>query len=340
MKRILLIFGLSANILSANAQLTLTGTSYTQNFDGLPTYPTGWNTYNHATATSLGSVEAIQYFGSSIPSTYFADSSSCIGSVHVGGFKNFPSATVLSLSDDMCATTPPTFTNRALGVRQVDSANGTHPKLDPGASFVLKIANTTGFSNFHLTFKLQSLDTMSTRTTTWTVDYGIGASPTSFTPATATGIMTTGNHVYSNNTITVNFGTALDNKSGPVYIRVAALAYTSGSGNRASTAIDDFNLTWSSTSGISNITGQPQVGLTVLGNATSDKVTFGYNLDENADYAFSIYDITGRVLHSQHINAKTGDQQIAISNMHLTPGMYFAKMYNSNSSSVAKIMIQ
>lgn len=340
MKKTLLIFGIIATVTTAQAQVTLTGSTYTQNFDGLPTYPTGWSTYNHATANSLGSVEAIQYFGVGIPSTYFADSGSCIGSVHVGGFKNFPSATALSLSDDLCATTPPTITNRALGVRQVDSANSTHPKLDPGASFVLKIANTSGLKNFSVSFKLQSLDTMSTRTTTWTLDYGVGTSPTSFTPVTTTGIMTTGNHVFSNNTITASFGSALNNLAGPVYIRVSALSYSAGSYNRASSAIDDFTLTYANSLGISNVSEEHNIALILLGNATSEKLTFEYNVEEATQFNFAIYDLTGRVLHSRNLNAQIGGQQITVDGLHLAPGMYIAKINNSSSSAFAKIIVQ
>src|SRR5690606_15477876 len=85
----------------------------------------------------------------------------------------------------------------------------------------------------------------SVRTTTWIVDYGVGANPTVFTPVTTVGTMTTGNNIFGNNTITVDFGTALDNISGPVFIRIVTLDPTTGGGNRATTAIDNVNLTWS-----------------------------------------------------------------------------------------------
>lgn len=332
---------------SANAQLTLTGSSYTQNFDGLSTIPTGWSTYNNASVAGKGSIPALgnaEALQSTFPAppSYNPMDSSCIGNVKVGGFKNFPSATVATAGDNNCSSTGPstTLTNRAYGVRQVDSANGTHPDLDPGASFVLKIANTNGLRNFNLSFKLQSLDTNSARTTTWTVDYGFGSSPASFTPVTTTGIMTTGNHLFSNNTVTANFGNALDNKSGIVIIRISALAYSSGSGNRASSAIDDFNLTWTNTVGISEVSENAQANLYVLGSATSDEINFEYSVAESESYNFTIYDLSGRVLHSRYFDAKAGTQQISVDGLHLVPGMYFARMNNSNNSTVAKIIVQ
>lgn len=342
MKKTFLLFAIAATTFAARAQVTLTGTSYTQNFDGLPTYPTGWNTYNNATASSLGTIEAIQYFGKSEPSMRKDLDSSCAGSVNVGGFKNFPSADVSHQDDNYCATPSPNdgYSDRALGVRQVSPTNGTHPNLDPGAAFVLKLANTTGFKTFTFSFKLQSLDTSSSRTTTWTVDYGVGATPTSFTPVTTTGTMTTGNHVFSNNTITGSFGTALDNKSTPVYIRIVALSATAGSGNRPSSAIDDFTLNYAPALAVSDLSAQPELTLNVLGAATTDKVTLAYSAEEAGDYTLYIYDIAGRTMHTQNIAVKPGTQSLTINGLRLTAGMYLAKMSNGNSASVAKMIVQ
>ncbi|MCU0449777.1 MAG: T9SS type A sorting domain-containing protein [Bernardetiaceae bacterium] len=108
----------------------------------------------------------------------------------------------------------------------------------------MQIANTTGRAGFQLSFKLQSLDNTSTRITTWRVDYGIGTAPTSFTDANALGTLTTGNSTFASNNITVNFGSALDNQSQNVWMRVVALTASTGSGTRATTGIDDLVLTW------------------------------------------------------------------------------------------------
>ena len=56
--------------------------------------------------------------------------------------------------------------------------------------------------------------------------------------------MQTGNHIFSNNAISVNFGNALDNQTGKVWIRVTTLSASTGSGNRASTAVDDVNISF------------------------------------------------------------------------------------------------
>ena len=155
-----------------------------------------------------------------------------------GGFKNFASATGLLEGSD--STTQLAAANRALGVRQTGST-------DPGIAFVFAINNTSGKSSLALTFQLQSLDTSSPRATTWIVDYAVGDNPTLFTQA-STGTLITGNHIFSNTPVSINFGNALDNQSGKVWIRVVTLAASTGSGkpylNRASTAVDDVNLTF------------------------------------------------------------------------------------------------
>ena len=345
MKKTILLLSLAAITVSANAQLTLPASSpYTQNFDGLPTYPIGWTTYNNATATTLGSTEGIQYFGESFPSVLRPDTG-CIGTVNVGGFKNFPSGTVCHQNDDFCATTPPTYTNRALGVRQVSPTNATHPNLDPGAAFVLKLANTTGHKNFQVSFLLQSLDTSSARVTTWSVDYGMAPSatgtPTTFTTVAATGTMTTGGHAFSSNTVTATFPAALNNSPFPVYIRIVALSATAGSFNRPSSAIDDYTLTYANMPvGIEEISAAPQLSLLVLGQPARNTISFLYDVEESGTYSVALYDFTGRVVSNKTIEATAGKNDFKFTDLNLAPGVYIARMSSSKSSCVAKMIVE
>lgn len=209
--------------------ISLTTSPLTINFDNIGTaLPTGVSVVTGASATSAGNA-----------GSYTSTATTSLWNKTSSGFKNFASATGLNMGSDSAAQV--NATNRALGVRQT-SATG----FDPGAAFVFQLTNTTGKSNLKMDFLLQSLDTSSivTRTTTWSVDYAIGDAPTSFTPVTATGTMTTGNKVFSNNPISVTFPAALNNQSQKVWIRIVALTPTSGSNNRPSTAIDDVKFTW------------------------------------------------------------------------------------------------
>lgn len=200
--------------------ITLAAPPYVQNFNGIANgLPMGISVRTGATASALGSNAAYTSTATAWNNTS-------------GAFKNFASG-----NNDL-GVTQASATDRALGVRQTGSFG------DPGAAFVFQVANTTGKINFTLDFNLQSLDVNSERVTTWRVDYGFGVNPTVFTPATTTGELTTGGLSFTNNPVHVDFGSALDNKTGVVTIRVVALSASSGANNRPSSAVDDLTLNW------------------------------------------------------------------------------------------------
>jgi hypothetical protein len=126
-----------------------------------------------------------------------------------------------------------------LGVKQTGTTG-----FDPGSAFVFELNNTSGKTNLALNFLLQSLADGVGRTTTWQVDYAVGNHPTSFTPVTTSPSNITTSGTFSSTPIAVNFGNALDNKSSKVWIRIVTLSATTGSGSRASSAIDDVEISW------------------------------------------------------------------------------------------------
>ncbi|HEY6506014.1 MAG TPA: DUF5689 domain-containing protein [Chitinophagaceae bacterium] len=210
--------------------LNLTTSPYLQNFNAITSgLPQGVYVKIGATATSLGTGDAAIFGGSLATPTAWNNVSA--------GVKNFASATGLTATSD--ATAQNASTDRVLGLRQT-SATG----YDPGSAFTFQLTNTTGKTNFQLSFLLQALDNSIGRTTTWTVQYGIGDSPATFTTVTTNPATLTTGPVFGSTPVTVSFGNALDNQSQKVWIRIVTLAATTGSGSRASTAIDDLQLTW------------------------------------------------------------------------------------------------
>ena len=237
MKRFLTFsVGLAFAALGAHAQATLGTSPYVENFDNLASgLPAGFSVYTAATATALGTAPtAAQLILTPGAATAWANTG--------GGFKNYASASGLSKDADAAAQLA--APNRALGVRQTGSFGDG---ANVGPAFVFQIANTTGKTDFAVSFLLQSLDsTIKTssatgRTTVWQVDYGLGATPSAFTQVGTTA--TTGPFL-RNGTVTASFGGALDNQAGPVWIRIVAPAGTTGGGSRPSSAIDDFSLSW------------------------------------------------------------------------------------------------
>lgn len=206
----------------AFSQVTLTGTSYSENFDGVGTsLPNGWTVRTGATSTVLGTVAS------------FTTAQTAWNSA-TGTFRN--SASWDGLTSSTTSTNQNASADRVVCVRQTGAFG------DPGAAFVFQLNNTTGLTNFALSFKLQGLDGTgtNTRVTTWTIDYGIGTSPTSFTTLT-TGTITASS--FTNTTINATLN-ALANNPNPIWIRIVALSVTTGAGSRATTGIDDFSLTY------------------------------------------------------------------------------------------------
>ncbi|RYY22332.1 MAG: hypothetical protein EOP41_07295, partial [Sphingobacteriaceae bacterium] len=230
---LLLLFYFILSFKTLFAQINLGTTKYTQDFDGtngaVSALPEGFTVRTGATATILGTTATFTTAKTAWNNT-------------TGGFKNVASADGLTSTAVAAAQTA--STDRSLGLRQTGTA-GTGG--DPGGAFVVQLANTNARTGFSLSFKLQSLDASSPRTAIWTVDYGFGAAPTDFIQATAAGTLTTGGSVFSNNTINVNFNSALDNQNQNVWIRIVTLNGTTSTGNRPTSAIDDFTLAWTDT---------------------------------------------------------------------------------------------
>jgi hypothetical protein len=278
--------------LGARAQTPVTlGTSpYVENFDGLASgLPAGFGVYTGASATSLGTApttaQLILTPGNS--TTSWASTGA--------GFKNFASAS--AFNSKASATTQTAATNRALGVRQTSSFGDGTSTTGAGPAFVFQLANTSGKTDFALSFKLQSLDstiatsTASGRTATWQVDYGTGTTPSAFTQIGSTA--TTG-PFFSNTTISASFGSALNNQTGPVWIRIVAPAATTGGGSRPSSAIDDFTLTWSA----------PTASTPAL-TVAPETLAFG-NQNVSSTSAASTYTLTGANLTAATTVTATG----------------------------------
>lgn len=246
---------------SAQAQVTLGTSPYTQDFDGIGTgLPTGWSTRTGGTATALGATATYASAATAWNST-------------TGNFRNSASADG-SASGDVTATQAGR-TDRVLSIRQSGSFG------DPGGAFLLQLANTTGKTGFQLSFKLQSLDIASPRTTTWRVDYGFGTTPTTFTAATTSpATLITGGSTFTNTNVTVDFGTALDNQAGDVWIRIVTVSASTGGGNRATTGVDDVSLSFSGGAAPDIAISSPaQVAAANVQQATTNHILSAFKLD-------------------------------------------------------------
>jgi autotransporter-associated beta strand protein len=212
------------------ATLSLTGTSYTQNFDGIGAgLPTGWDVRTGATATALGTTASI----TATPGTTTAWGDT------TGAFKNV--ASYDGMASNAFTATQTSATDRALGLRATGAFG------DSGAAFNFNFdATSASFSGAStaLSLSLQMLSVQA-RSQTFTVQYGIGAAPSTFT--------TLGTYtdpaVFGSTTLSYT-GTDLSALTGQAnaWIRVVGLTSSTGSGSRDTIGLDDFSLVYASVS--------------------------------------------------------------------------------------------
>ena len=211
-------------VVSAAAQVALTGTSYTQNFNTIGKgLPPGWSVRTNATANSLGLPVTFPLAAKSWADTTgeFGNCAALTNNLGVPATGTESSAIQL------------TFTNRLLAVRQTQSFG------DPGAAFVFQITNTLGFSNltFSLDFNLLKSNGYST---TWTIAYAVSNTPASFS------LLGTYDDPGSIGTTNRSFtlGADANNQTNNLWIRIIAMSASTGSGSRDTFGIDNFSLSW------------------------------------------------------------------------------------------------
>lgn len=232
--KFLLLAMLSFSMVFAQSPAYLSGTSYTQNFDNLSAgLPIGWR------VDTL--VDNTAGLGDNAISKYVASNSAW--NITSRGFYNYAAADGTGMTATATSTDQNNCVDRALGVKQVSAWDATANQV----SFDFLIANTTGLSSLSLNFKLQTFFQSSSRNATWIVQYGLGTAPTTFTTATTVPATLYVDSNFTNTSVSVNFGSALNNQSQNVWIRITPSGPSTGAGNRPIVAIDDFNLTWTGT---------------------------------------------------------------------------------------------
>ncbi|MCC6149073.1 MAG: IPT/TIG domain-containing protein [Planctomycetes bacterium] len=249
------------------AQIVLSGTSYSQNFNSLGSgLPTGITCRTPISATDNG----YSIVPSPTPKEWHNASLQ-------GNFYNFASATGMTGSEDVA--TQNAALNRSLGIRQSGSYGDASSNPPTPPCFLFTISSTPGFTGFAMSLDLMMLS-VQPRSTTWTIEYRIG------TTGTFTVIGTYNDPgAFGTTPFSYNFGSALDNVNGTIELRVAALNSSTGTGTRDSFGIDNFSLTWSvaatpppTITGIAPNTGPAAGGtsVTITGtNLSGASVTIG-----------------------------------------------------------------
>jgi hypothetical protein len=248
LKTSLILFAAAFSVLSAHAApLSLEAGTYTQNFNsfaasGRNPFPS-WEGRSAASATSLGNA-ITNINGAAL------DWSNTGGALRNVSSANIPFS---STSAEQAANP-----DRAFGIRQVNVFG------DPGASI------NFNFSTLNLNVQSLSLEALlldiapTTRSTTITIQYGIGTAPTSFTTLATwsePGELGTTPFTFDRSV----FGSALDGQSS-VWFRFVALTASSGTGTtRDLIAMDNFVIT---TTAVPEPSTYALIGLGALALAT------------------------------------------------------------------------
>ena len=131
-------------------------------------------------------------------------------------------------------------------------------------------------------------------------------------------------------------------KTSPVYV---AFKYTSNISNSSVWDLDSvttgtisFGPIPGGSTGITNTTKQ-QLPLQVIGISTPNQVKMSFDVPQG-EYTLAIYDLLGRKLYNQNIQANGGNQVLTISDAYLANGMYLLKLSNENASGITKFGVQ
>ncbi len=125
-------------------------------------------------------------------------------------------------------------------------------------------------------------------------------------------------------------------KASPMYV---AFRYTSNATSSGTWIIDNVLTTQVPFTGVP-VVQKNALLLSVVGNSTPDHIKLSYNAPDVATYKLEMYDIMGRIIHQEAINAQLGASIYDINGLDLHQGMYLLKMDDGANYSIAKVMIR
>lgn len=119
-----------------------------------------------------------------------------------------------------------------------------------------------------------------------------------------------------------------------------AFVYESDSvGGAYEFSLDDVWITEVPVTGIGEI-GKFQLEIYVRGNPTRNKINLEINTPKAGKLQLNVYDIQGKLVATENMNADAGQNLHTISNLNLVAGMYFIRIGNDNKRGSVKAVIR
>ena len=328
MKKIALLLTTLVAVTAARAQINITSANFTysQDFNSLDAsatnssnLPTGWAIKETGTSASANNMYRSGYGSSNAGDVYsFGDSAStdrALGSIASGTNATSFGAKFMNTSTDTVKKF--VISHRLEQWRVGDTIN----KPDTTYFYYSTIADSVG-------------DTVAAN---WTEIPGL-----MLNSLVTVSTSTAGNALAGNTA--GNFGTKADSFAvtvSPGQHLIIKWVDKNCTGSDDGLAIDDVNIAFRGTgaAGVAD-TKFISMPLTILGSGSANQMTVGFTATEAGKYSLEVYDITGRMLHNESVNAATGTQRYTVTGMNLAAGLYIVKLSNGTQTGVTKAAIQ
>jgi hypothetical protein len=330
MKKLFLLCSLGVLACDVNAQFNIPNANYvyTQNFNTLDTafltnssnLPTGWAIKERGTGVNTVND---QYKGN-------------LGSSNTGDVYSFGS---LGTTERALGSLASGSNQSCWGAKFVNnSANDTITRLI--VSFRMEQWRGGGArtvpdsTNFYYSTTINNIDTFNAGTTGWIPFSKLSLH--SLVNPSGTGNSLDGNASPNNSIKTDSFNVTIL----PGAYIVLKWADSNYINNDDGLAIDDLSITFRGVGPTSVVNPLNTVmPLTVLGAAQTNNISLSYSIVESGNYNLTVCDITGRVVYTSVVAAKSGMNRTDI-NTNLQSGMYIIKLTNGKQTGVVKASIQ
>ncbi len=331
MKRLVLLLTALGAITSAQAQINITGAgfSYSQDFNSLDTasgytnssanLPTGWSIFE--VGSSVNTVNNMYQGGDGSSNTGDTYSFGTVGTTERALGSIASGSNSASYGAYFANTSSDTITKVLLSYT-LEQWRGGGNRAVPDTSYFYYSTTATGVD-----------DTMASWTAASQFDLISIQNPSS---ASALDGNNAANNMQVNDSIIVAIA--------PGSHLVIKWADKNTQGSDDGLAVDDLTAFFKNDTTLNPnsvaVVRNSSLPLTVLGAASANQLTVGFTATEAGNYSLEVYDVTGRMLHSESINAAAGTQRYTLNNLNLSSGLYIVKLHNNTYSGVTKAVIR
>lgn len=114
-------------------------------------------------------------------------------------------------------------------------------------------------------------------------------------------------------------------------------------GNDDGLAIDDLSLSFTTSGGggtsVRSVSGNT-MAVSILGRATASRILVGFTAAKSGAFTLALFDLNGREVVRDVVNANTGENQISLAPQAIAAGQYILRVSNGSSIGTAKLVVE